>query len=396
MKLNPMDLPEKVLYIINELRSAGYRADVVGGAVRDHLLGRSAPDYDITTSATPGEVKAVFFDKRIVDTGIKHGTVTLVLDHEPYEITTWRLDGDYLDHRHPDGVRFTASLEEDLARRDFTVNAICYNPYDGFTDLFGGMDDLDNKVIRAIGDPTRRFTEDALRIMRAIRFSATLGFTLEKATLDAAISQRHTLDNVSRERIFTELNKLFSGSYSYDVVAGCPEIIKTAVPELLHIDLPERRLYDAATPELRILSLFALSTTAPAEAFDAAYLSLKSDKASRERGRAILDALSEPRPSDEYSALRLLSSFGVDVAQASVELGMILGRREEGDLLRIKEAVYSGKPYKISMLSVGGIDLIKKGIKGKAIGETLSHLLDLVMQGRLSNDAASLLSYLDA
>ena len=177
------EIPQKVEIIINILEKAGYEAYAVGGCVRDALLGRTPNDWDITTSAKPEQVKALFH--RTVDTGIAHGTVTVLLEKEGFEVTTYRVDGEYEDGRHPKEVTFTACLEEDLKRRDFTINAMAYNPRKGLVDLFEGQKDLENKVIRCVGDPLERFTEDALRIMRAVRFSAQLGFSLEEETRKA-------------------------------------------------------------------------------------------------------------------------------------------------------------------------------------------------------------------
>lgn len=199
-------LPEKVSRILEVLAGAGYEAYAVGGCVRDAILGRVPGDWDITTNALPEEVKRLF--RRTVDTGIQHGTVTVMLGAEGFEVTTYRQDGDYSDHRHPDGVVFTTSLAEDLKRRDFTINAMAYRPDTGLVDLFGGQEDLKRKVIRCVGDPRERFDEDALRIMRALRFSAQLGFTLEKKTREAIREFAPRLQLISRERIREELLKL--------------------------------------------------------------------------------------------------------------------------------------------------------------------------------------------
>lgn len=199
-------LPEKVAFIINELMQHGYEAYAVGGCVRDCILGREPEDWDITTSANPYEVKSLF--RRTVDTGIKHGTVTVLLGNDGFEVTTYRIDGKYDDCRHPREVTFTSSLKEDLMRRDFTINAMAYNDTDGLVDMFGGIDDLNTGIIRCVGNPYERFNEDALRILRAIRFSAQLNFSLEETTLLAAAELRKLLTNISAERIRTELNKL--------------------------------------------------------------------------------------------------------------------------------------------------------------------------------------------
>lgn len=199
-------LPDKVRKIIETLEDAGFEAYAVGGCVRDFLLGRKPEDWDITTNATPKEVKKLF--RRCIDTGIAHGTVTVLLGRDSFEVTTYRIDGKYSDNRHPDHVEFTRSLEEDLKRRDFTINALAYNQERGLVDLFGGIKDLENRIIRAVGVPEERFKEDALRILRAFRFSAQLDFSIEEKTLAAAGTLKDSLSAISMERIRDELTKL--------------------------------------------------------------------------------------------------------------------------------------------------------------------------------------------
>ena len=201
-----IQVPEKVKTIIETLLQHGHEAYAVGGCVRDALLGREADDWDITTSAAPQEVKALF--RRTIDTGIQHGTVTVMLDKEGFEVTTYRIDGEYEDGRHPKEVLFTKNLEEDLKRRDFTINAMAYNEQSNLVDIFGGVEDLGNKIIRCVGAAGERFDEDALRIMRAFRFSAQLGFSIEENTRVAAAERAENLKKISAERIRTELTKL--------------------------------------------------------------------------------------------------------------------------------------------------------------------------------------------
>ena len=203
---NQITLPANAATILERLESAGHEAYVVGGCVRDSVLGRMPGDWDITTSALPREVKALFH--RTVDTGLKHGTVTILMGREQYEVTTYRVDGEYEDGRHPKEVSFTRSLSEDLQRRDFTINAMAYNPKTGIVDLFGGLEDIRARVIRAVGDPVQRFTEDALRIMRAVRFSAQLDYAIADETRDAIRQMAPNLQKVSAERIRVELEKL--------------------------------------------------------------------------------------------------------------------------------------------------------------------------------------------
>lgn len=207
MKIN---LPEKVNRIIHTLQSNGYEAYAVGGCVRDSILNRVPDDWDITTSATPLETKALF--PKTFDTGIEHGTITVLIDKDPFEVTTYRLDGKYEDSRHPSEVTFTRSLKEDLLRRDFTINAMAYNEEEGLVDIFGGMQDLDNKLIRCVGNARARFGEDALRILRAVRFAAQLGFDIDKETQEAITELSPTLANISAERIQVELIKMLTSS----------------------------------------------------------------------------------------------------------------------------------------------------------------------------------------
>lgn len=210
-------LPDKVKFILSRLQEAGFEAYAVGGCVRDSLLGREPHDWDVTTSARPEQVKHLF--RRTIDTGIQHGTVTVMLDCEGFEVTTYRVDGVYRDARHPENVTFTASLEEDLKRRDFTINAMACNE-DGIIDKFGGLADLEAGIIRAVGDPHKRFEEDALRIMRAVRFSAQLGYTIDENTFQAAKDLAPNLEKISKERIMSELNKL--------LVSPHPDRLRTA------------------------------------------------------------------------------------------------------------------------------------------------------------------------
>ena len=211
-------IPPGAARILRVLEDHGYEAFVVGGCVRDSLLGRNPNDWDITTSALPLQVKALF--RRTIDTGLKHGTVTILMDGEPFEVTTYRVDGEYLDGRHPSEVTFTASLQEDLQRRDFTINAMAYSEKKGLQDLFGGLPDLEKGLIRAVGDPAKRFGEDALRIMRAVRFAAQLGYEVEEDTVQAMKELAPTLSKISAERIAAELEKL--------LVSPHPEKLKMA------------------------------------------------------------------------------------------------------------------------------------------------------------------------
>ena len=227
-----MDMPKNVDTAINLLQSAGFEAYAVGGCVRDSLLGKTPNDWDITTSAKPEDMKSVFADFHCIDTGIKHGTVTVVIDGEPLEITTFRLDGEYEDNRHPKSVTFTSDLGADLGRRDFTVNAMAYSKMTGTVDLFGGQNDLKNKIIRCVGDPDRRFNEDALRILRALRFASALDFEIEEKTAQSLLKNRALLGNISEERIAKELLKLVCGKGAKRILTDVAPVLFEILPEL--------------------------------------------------------------------------------------------------------------------------------------------------------------------
>lgn len=227
-----MDMPKNVDTAINLLQSAGFEAYAVGGCVRDSLLGKTPNDWDITTSAKPEDMKSVFINFHCIDTGIKHGTVTVVIDGEPLEITTFRLDGEYEDNRHPKSVTFTSNLGADLGRRDFTVNAMAYSKMTGTVDLFGGQNDLKNKIIRCVGDPDRRFNEDALRILRALRFASALDFEIEEKTAQSLLKNCALLGNISEERIAKELLKLVCGKGAKRILTDFAPVLFEILPEL--------------------------------------------------------------------------------------------------------------------------------------------------------------------
>lgn len=225
-------IPSPVETVIEKLKSCGQEAYVVGGCVRDSIMGLTPHDWDVTTSAMPEETMAALKEYKLIETGLKHGTVTVLVDHTPIEITTYRVDGEYSDNRHPDEVRFTRSLKEDLARRDFTVNALAYNHADGVIDCFGGIEDIQNKIIRCVGEPNLRFHEDGLRILRALRFSSVLGFSIEETTANSILQNYSLLDNIARERINMEFTKLLCGKSAIHVLREYREVIGQFIPEI--------------------------------------------------------------------------------------------------------------------------------------------------------------------
>ena len=230
-KHSPMHLPDPVRRCMETLENAGFQCYAVGGCVRDSLLGKAPQDYDLCTDALPEKIAALFSDHELVRNGEKHGTIGVVMDHKLYEITTFRTEGGYTDNRHPDWVKFVADIEDDLARRDFTVNAMAYNPKEGYVDPWGGQKDLQDGVIRAVGDPDTRFTEDPLRILRGLRFAARLGFWIQEPTRQAMLRQAHLMDNLARERVFDELCKLIVHVSTQELLDYAP-LLAQVIPEL--------------------------------------------------------------------------------------------------------------------------------------------------------------------
>ena len=228
-----ISIPENVNSLISKLNNSGFEAYVVGGCVRDSLLGIEPNDWDITTSAKPDEIKSLFSDYQLIEVGEKHGTITVVIDYTPYEITTYRLDGAYSDNRRPDSVSFTSSLEEDLSRRDFTVNAMAYNDDNGLVDPFNGEIDLQYKALRCVGDPDKRFNEDALRILRALRFASTYNLSIEGTTSNSIVRNRLLLNNISAERIQNEFSKMLCGDNINLILRRYKDVISVFISKIV-------------------------------------------------------------------------------------------------------------------------------------------------------------------
>ncbi|MDE6412913.1 MAG: CCA tRNA nucleotidyltransferase [Eubacterium sp.] len=405
-----MKLSANAEKLINLLSENGYKAYAVGGCVRDDLLGMPEKDIDITTSAKPESVEEILKQNKIkvIETGLKHGTVTAVLDREPYEITTFRKDGEYKDNRRPESVDFVDDVKEDLSRRDFTINAMAYNHNEGLIDLFGGKADLDNRIIRAVGNADLRFKEDALRIMRALRFSATLCFAIEENTKKAIFDNMHLLENIAYERIFTELKKLLVGDNAMQVLDEYREVIGVIIPELKpafdcvqnnpwHIYNVYGHIIHAvdAAPKDEIIRLTMLlhdigkpsvKTTdekgidhfkfhAPVGA-DIAKKVLKRFKVSNEiydKVTTLIRYHQGVENVDDIRVKRWLAKIGEDYTRAlfKVRISDLLAHNPEkigyeveriNELLQELEAVVAaGEAFKISDLAVNGNDLIALG-----------------------------------
>ena len=389
-----MQLPSDVNFIIERMNAHGYSAHVVGGSVRDSLIGRELGDFDITTNALPEETKTVFSDCKTVDTGIKHGTVTLVLGGVPYEITTYRIDGDYKDNRHPDAVTFTASLTEDLARRDFTVNAMAYSAKDGLVDPFDGRSDANARIIRAVGDPYRRFDEDALRILRALRFAATLTFDIEENTAKAARVLAPRLTSISKERVYTEFKKLISGDNAYSVIRNYADVLSYALDGFSVENLPDETRFLKADYLTRLGALIYLNSKDHTDAAEKLLVGLKTDKLTRTHTVSVFNAYDNTCLNSETEALMLLAKHGKDAVEGAVKLGILTGKFTDAEEEILSSALASGRPYKISGLDIRGNDLISLGIKGEGVGEALDSLLYAVINGEVDNEKDALLGYI--
>ena len=386
MKFN---LPRNVMFILDRFNDAGYAAYVVGGPVRDLLRGVTPSDYDITTSASPSEIKALFSDIRTVDTGIKHGTVTLVIDSEPYEVTTYRIDGEYLDARHPSGVEFTDKLELDLLRRDFTMNAIAYNPGAGLVDTTGGIADIEAKIIRCVGEPSLRFSEDALRILRALRFSATLGFEIEERTADAIFALKANLDFVSGERIYAEIKKMLSGEFLSSVISGFMPVLSFIIPEWEGIEDPES-LKPSCDYLTNLIALFAISGT-DADSFAERMRDLRADGATVKAGVAVLSALGKYPLDKKEGLIDLCLDFGAEYARLCINVATALSLVDSSTLCSFEE-ILKTTPLTLKELDISGNDLSEAGLVGEEIGRTLARLLRSAALGEIQNTKDALLS----
>ncbi len=374
--------PENVEKIINILQSHGYSAYAVGGCVRDTLMGRVPADWDITTSCKPQMTLEIFDSLGIktIPTGLKHGTVSVLLDGEIYECTTYRIDGEYTDARHPNSVTFTDKLRDDLSRRDFTVNAMAMAG-DELCDFFGGLDDLRSRVIRCVGDPYLRFREDALRILRALRFATVLGFSIEENTLSAINELAHTLVAVSSERRTEEFKKILlsdNPNKGVELLFGT-DVIKYILPDasVLPTNLGRVR----ADFSLRLGELLYLSG-----ARDLSKLRLSN----KEHKTVSLATEKIPFPDTDEGARRTLAKYG----ELSRDVCVIQDRNALAGLL-LKPEILSA-PVSISALSLGGDDLISMGIPPKNVGKALSFLLEKVLSDPSLNTADSLSQILKA
>ncbi|MFR5602149.1 MAG: CCA tRNA nucleotidyltransferase, partial [Lachnospiraceae bacterium] len=317
-----MEIPQDVEEIIDRLNRHGFEAFAVGGCVRDTLLGRQPGDWDITTSAKPEQVKAIF--GRTIDTGIEHGTVTIMREKNGYEVTTYRIDGEYEDGRHPKSVEFTSNLLEDLKRRDFTINAMAYSHQTGIVDAFGGVEDLDGKLIRCVGNPIHRFTEDALRILRAIRFSAQLGFSIEEQTYQAIGTIAPNLIHVSKERIQVELTKLLLSDHPEQMQLVFDSGISPFISPAFHRMRETSFCVPASLPAKKSLRWAAfLAQASEADAVEI-LRDLKLDNDTISRVRVLNRFWEQEIPEEKVAVRRVMSQMAPDLFDELLELKLAL------------------------------------------------------------------------
>ena len=387
-----IDWPDYVLSVLGALERAGYEAWAVGGCVRDALLGREPHDWDVCTAATPDEMRGALTGFRLLDTGEKHGTLTAMIRGEPVEITTFRADGAYTDHRRPDGVSFVKNLREDLARRDFTVNAMACHPERGVADYFGGREDLRAGLIRCVGDADERFNEDGLRILRALRFAARFRFAIEPGTDAALRKNRALLRFIARERVLSELRGMLLAPGAAEMLAAYPEVIAAAVPQL-------RTEGDAWERALRAIShapedfAVRLALLVGEENAQAVVTGLKTDNAVRGDVIALARRREGSLPADAPGARRLLCELGDARAEKLCALWLAEERAgAEEAAAQVSAALARDDCRTLAQLHIGGRELAALGLRGPEIGETLRKLLEAVMDGRLENETAALIA----
>ena len=434
-----LNIPSKAKTIITLLENAGFEAFCVGGAVRDSIMGLNPTDWDITTSASPEDTVMVFKDYKTVDTGLKHGTLTVVIDKTPFEVTTYRVDGDYNDNRHPENVHFTKKLSDDLSRRDFTVNALAYNDKTGLVDLYGGQEDIYNSIIKTVGNPSARFQEDGLRIMRALRFASVLGFTIESETAKAIHDNKDLLKNISAERLAVELSKLVCGKNAFNILTEYWDVLSVFIPEIKSAvgfkQYGKKHAYDVwkhichtvdTIPQDKILRLtmllhdlgkipthkldengnstFKNHATIGGDIAREILTRLKLDKKTINRVSFLVANHDFEPPLSKIDLKNQLKTKTIEDIKtlliikksdrgALSESYRDISKESEQCLKWLSEIENNNECCKISQLAITGDDLKKKGLEGEDIGKALDTLLDAVIEGKLQNKKDDLLTY---
>lgn len=413
-------IPSPVRTALSMLSDAGFEANIVGGCVRDFLLGRTPSDYDITTNALPEQTELVFHDYKCIDIGKKHGTIAVMIDKMQIEITTYRIDGEYADKRHPESVMFSRELKDDLSRRDFTINALAYNEKDGITDCFGGKEDLENRLIRCVGEPEKRFEEDALRIMRAVRFASQLDFEIDKCTEEHIFALKNTLKMISAERIRTELNKLLLGKAAYRILLNFRKLIAVFIPEAEGSRQTESKIWehtiqsiDKAENDLTIRlalllhDLGKLSDPSMENDNSSAHASLSKKmafdilKRLKYDNKSIKDITTlieyhETRPQTRQDIKKAMSEIGPELffkllsmqeADFSSECSQINNEKYSTDEIRktAEDIINKQECIRMSEMKINGNMLAELGCSGKMTGTVLNTLFESVLSDRIKN-----------
>lgn len=387
-----ISLPPKVKYIIDKIHENNFEAYIVGGCVRDAILGIKPNDYDITTNATPKTIKNIFRGFKCIETGIEHGTISVVIDEEIYEITTYRIEGEYKDHRRPENVDFTNKLEEDLKRRDFTINAMAYNENERLVDLFGGKRDIENKIIKTVGNPYDRFNEDGLRMIRAIRFSSKLDFQIEKDTLLAIYDNATIIKNISLERITDEFNKVILSNKPENIIY----LFKTKLLNNLNISSEEdenkieklykkisilKKIDKVLVKRLVVLDYIIENLNIDCKMF---CKQLVYSKKTNKDHDIILDLIKETDINnlDKIKIKKILNQIDRKLFEDYLDINRVIYEDEENyekiiDIL--KEIEENKECYTIKNLKVNGKDIMAQGYENKAVGQVLNYLLNQVI-----------------
>ncbi|MCM1363455.1 MAG: HD domain-containing protein [Faecalibacterium sp.] len=433
-------IPKEAKLALDELNSKGFEAYLVGGFVRDMVMGVPSHDIDITTAARPNQIADVFSSYHVIETGLKHGTITVIINGYPIEITTYRTESGYSDNRHPDKVSFSNSLYDDLSRRDFTINALVYNPRDGIVDRFGGIDDINNRLIRCIGNAEDRFNEDSLRILRAIRFSSTLGFAIDTQTKKAIHSCKRLMPNLSKERVASELIKMLMGKDVKRVLMEYFDEIAFLIPQIAKMKNFNQHnfhhIYDVLEhtavvtesiepkPHLRLAALFhdcgkpdcfSLDEHGVGHFYSHASVSadkarmamdnLKLDTFTKKRVEKLVRIHDSPIEADEITVKKKLNRLGEDLfrdliaLQRADNLGQATEfrfRQEKFDELErlIDKVKAENQCFSVKKLAVNGNDMISLGYSGRKIGCALNLLVDAVVEDKVENDKTKLIEYI--
>ncbi len=389
-----MKLPTEVSNIIKTLNQNGYEAYAVGGSVRDCIMGKTPKDWAITPSALPEQVKSLF--PQTFDTGILHGTVTVVMNATNYEVTTYRIDGEYFDNRRPAVVSFTSNLKEDLLRRDFTMNAVAYHPEEGFVDFYGGIEDIKNKIVRGVGNPSKRFQEDALRMMRAVRFSARLNFEIEENTWLALVENAALIKNISMERVRDEFLKLLSSSNPEKINLLCSSQLMKYIEPLLFAHLQKTNPYLSKAFESSDINIRLATVLRGYSQDEKAITNLlkyfKLDNKAIKLVQTLLKHIEMPLQNDFYEIRKRLSQVGIEVFPLLLQLNFIFAEQKE--FLQLNEifdkynlVISENHCYSLKDLKINGNDLKELGLtNGAEIGIALNSLLEHVLKNPNDND----------